>query len=135
MKILTIALCLAIAGLSTVGCSASKKATTDATTATAPMTKSAVGEWLVTVSDTPAGTVEASMVIEQIENAYKGNMGVAGSKVIIDNLKIVDNKITGSFYSSDYGVDVYFSMQYDAANDTLSGYLMDSFKVTGKRKM
>ncbi len=136
MKNLTIALCLAIAGLFTFSCSTSKKAATDATVATAtPMTKTAVGEWLVTVSDTPAGTVEANMVIEQIENAYKGNMIVGGAKVMIDNLKIVDNKVTGSFYASDYGVDVYFTMQYDAINDTLSGYLMDSFKATGKRKM
>ncbi len=135
MKILTIALWLAITGIATIGCSAAKKAATDTTTVPAPTTKTAVGEWLVTVADTPAGTIEANMVIEQVEDTYKGNMGVAGAKIIIDNLKIVDNKVTGSFYASDYGVDVYFSMQYDATNDTLNGYLMDSFKATGKRKM
>ncbi|NJK83769.1 MAG: hypothetical protein HC912_08080 [Saprospiraceae bacterium] len=118
-----------------MACSASKKSTTENTTTTAPVSKTAVGDWAVTVSDTPAGTVETNMVIEQMDNAYKGHINLGETKVVIDNLKVVDNKVSGSFYSADYGVDVYFTMQYDPANDTLSGYLMDSFKATGKRKM
>lgn len=130
-------------------CNATKKVTTTSSTTeqAAPVeevaeksmadasAKSVAGAWDLTISDTPAGNVQADMVIEGSAGNYKAYMGAGDEKVAVDDFKVDGNKVSGSFYNSEYGVDVYFNMTLDETGNTLKGYMMDQFAVKGKRKM
>ena len=112
--------------LGTVACSSARKA------AEAP--KSAVGAWDILVSGTPMGNIPAELVFEQNGDDYKGAIITQNEKSELRNLKVADNKVTGSFYSQAYGADIYFDATYNPELDTIEGWVMDEFKLTGKRK-
>jgi hypothetical protein len=119
-------LLLAASLLGMVACSSARKA------AEAP--KSAVGAWDILVSGTPMGNIPAELLFEQDGEAYKGFIATQNEKSELRNLKVADNKVTGSFYSQAYGADIYFNATYNPEMDTIEGWVMDEFKLTGKRK-
>ncbi len=147
MKQFSIWVLTLVVGMTISACNTTKKVATSTTEEKATMTETAeksmaeakgtmsmVGAWDLTISDTPAGDVEASMMVEETNGAYKAYMGTTDGKVEVDDLKVEGNKMSGSFYNSEYGIDVDFNISLDETGKKLSGYLMDQFKVTGKRK-
>jgi hypothetical protein len=57
-----------------------------------------------------------------------------GVRTDLTDVKVEGNKATVNFYSSQFGVDVYFTAILNETGDAISGYVMDSFKMSGKRK-
>lgn len=120
-------LLLASSLLGMLACSSARKATE------AP--KSAVGAWDILVSGTPMGDVPAELLVEMDGgDAYKGFIATQSEKNELRNLKVVDNKVSGAFYSSAYGADIYFDATYNPETDTIEGWVMNEYKLTGKRK-
>lgn len=93
-----------------------------------------IGGWSTSVSGTPAGDVNFDLFFEQIDGKYKGYIMGEGQRTDLSDIKVEGNKVNVSFYSSQFGVDVYFSATLNEAGDAISGYVMDSYKLTGKRK-
>lgn len=108
-------------------CSTSKKA------AEADM-KGPAGTWDTVVSGTPMGDVTAELVLMKEEDGYQGYVVSSGERMDLKNLKVEENKITGSFFSNSYGTDIYIDVDYKEELDKLEGWVMDSFKFTGTRK-
>lgn len=133
--------------LSIAACSGSKSTTstsptspttttTSTTSATASSAKTLVGTWSTLVTGTPAGDVPAELAITKTGDVYVGTFTApGGSPVKLNDVKVVDNKFSGSFYASEYGMDIYFTVELKPDTDTLEGWVLDSYKMTGKRKM
>jgi len=99
------------AGLIWTGCAATK------TTAS-----KYVGNWDYVVRNLPDGDVNGIMSISQEGDAFKGNIkSDDGSiSIIIEDLKIEDNKLTGYFYFQ--GMKIDMSGGFDGAD--FSGSIM-----------
>ena len=126
MKFSLYHLLLASSLLGMLACSSARKA------AEAP--KSAVGAWDIMVSGTPMGNVPAELRVETDGDAYNGFIATQSEKSELRNLKVVDNKVSGAFYSSAYGADIFFDATYNPETDTIEGWVMNEYKLTGKRK-
>ncbi len=124
-SILFTVLCALALGFS--ACSASKKL------AKKPM--GFEGNWEVAIKDTPAGDFNASMVIQKMDDKYVGHFTNQGSKVDLEDIRIEDRKLNSSFYSSEYGMDITIEAELQEDNNSISGWVLDSYKLTGVRKM
>jgi len=121
-------LLLSITLVGLTACSATKSAAKEEM-------KTIEGTWTATVMDTPAGTVPVELTFMKEGEDYKGHIMANGSKTDLRSVKVEENKASASFYSSEYGADIYFTVNYNPATDTVEGYVMDEYKITGKRKM
>lgn len=94
-----------------------------------------VGNWSIIVSDTPVGNVDAELMIEKSEDGqYTGFFVSQGNKVKLDNLKIEGQKMTSSFYSSEYGMDISIEADLAEGDNAFSGWVLNDYKLTGNRK-
>lgn len=109
-------------------CSATKKASAEA------IPKTPAGTWNAEVAGTPMGNISTEMVLLNEGDSYTGYIMAGDEKADLENLKVTDNKITGNFFARSYGVEVTVDAVYKPETDTIEGWLMDSFRMTGKRK-
>ena len=93
------------------------------------------GTWEVTVSDTPSGNFGVDLVIEKNNDQYVGYMVNGSSKVDIQKLTVQDRKLNLSFFSAEYGIDVNIDAELQEGDNAISGWVMDSYKLSGTRKM
>ncbi len=121
-------LVLSVAVLGMTACSGAKSAAKEEM-------KTIEGTWSATVAGTPAGTIPLELTFMKEGEDYKGHITANGSKTDLRSVKVMENKASASFYSSEYGADIYFTVNYSPETDTVEGYVMDEFKITGKRKM
>ena len=128
MRSLLLSFSLLFVLFSISSCSSSKKVAKE------EAVKSPVGTWAGMVAGTPMGDLPIELVLNQEGDSYSGAINSEAVSTKLSEVKIVDNKITGSFYSADYGQDIYFDAQYNPDSDTVEGWFMDEFKFTGKRK-
>jgi len=122
-------LMLALSLLGMIACSSTRKKAAEAPP------KTAVGAWSVVVAGTPMGDIPADLIFEPDGDGYSGYIMAETEKNTLRDLKIVDNKVSGSFYSPAYGTDIYFDATYNPETDTVEGWMMNDFKFTGKRKV
>lgn len=126
---------LLVTALLVAGCSSARKATTSTGTTKEVMAeKSVAGTWSALVAGTPAGDVPFDMILTKEGEAYKGYVQANGQRMDLQNLKVEASKITCSFYSNEYGTDITMDINWKSDTDTLEGWVMDSFRLTGKRK-
>jgi hypothetical protein len=91
-----------------------------------------VGQWEVTVQDTPNGTVKVLLTLERVDGKLKGKFTdtSTGGETSISQITEQDNSITLYFFAEGY--DLYLTVKPDGA-DKVSGTLADSFIVIGQR--
>jgi hypothetical protein len=91
-----------------------------------------VGQWDVTVKDTPNGTVNVRLSLERVDGKLMGKFvdAASGRETSITQINEQEKTITLYFFAEGY--DLYLTLN-QAGEDSLSGSLADSFSVTGQR--
>ena len=91
-----------------------------------------VGEWNVQIKDTPMGTISVLLTLERVDGKLVGKFVDAASstETKMNDITEGDNSLTLNF-TSEYG-DLYFTLQRED-DENVSGWLMDSLKVSGTR--
>ena len=91
-----------------------------------------VGQWEVTVQDTPNGTIKVLLTLERVDGKLKGKFTdtSTGSETSMSQITEQENSIILYFFAEGY--DLYLTIKPDGA-DKVSGTLADSFMVSGQR--
>ncbi len=91
-----------------------------------------VGEWEVTVQDTPNGTVKVLLSMERVDGKLKGKFvdAISNRETPITQINEQEQSITLYFFAEGY--DLYLTLKPDG-EDKVSGTLADSFLVSGQR--
>lgn len=91
-----------------------------------------VGDWEVTIKDTPMGTISVVLTLERMDGKLVGKFvdSTSGTEVKMNDITEQENSLTLSF-TSEYG-DLSLAIQRED-EDNVTGSLMDSFAVSGKR--
>lgn len=91
-----------------------------------------VGQWEVTVQDTPNGTVNVLLTLERVDGKLKGKFtdSTTGRETSMSQITEQENSITLYFFAEGY--DLYLTMRPEG-EDKVSGTLADSFTVLGQR--
>ena len=91
-----------------------------------------VGDWEVTIKDTPMGTISVVLMLERGEDGKLVGKFVdsSGNETNMNDITESENSLTLSF-TSEYG-DLILAIQRED-DENVSGSLMDSFAVQGKR--
>ncbi|WP_116126857.1 hypothetical protein [Lewinella sp. IMCC34183] len=134
MRYLIILLALACASACTPTRDASAAATTTPATTT-PDAPSYAGEWDVTVSDTPAGTVRGTLVLSEGDDGLEGVFVVEDAETKLRSVSATDAGLKLSFYSSQYNTDVNMDLKGAPSEQNLIGTTLGSFRTTAVRKM
>jgi hypothetical protein len=117
---------LAVVALS--ACSAIKKASTEA------MPKTPAGTWSTEIMGTPMGNISAEMVLMKEGDSYTGYVLSGEERMDLEDLEVSENKIRANFFAHSYNTEVTIDAVYKPETDTIEGWLLDSFRITGKRK-
>lgn len=128
MKNLIYVLCVCVAIVGISSCSATKS-----TIAKKKAPMGFVGNWNVTISNTPMGDIKGQLMIEKTEDTYSGFIVNAGNKIKLEELKIVDRKMTSSFYSAEYGIQVQLEADLEEGDNGFKGLVMNDFPFVGTR--
>ncbi len=90
-----------------------------------------VGDWDVTIKDTPMGTITVVLTLERVDGKLVGKfVDSSGNETKMNDITESENSLTLNF-TSEYG-DLYLALQRED-DENVSGSLMDSFAVEGKR--
>lgn len=120
-----------------LGCS-TPQATATSPTATAPAAapdKTYADVWEVTVSNTPMGTVNGEMTLEEGPDGMTGSFTAGGKSTELRNVERTDEGLLIEFYSSEYQTDVDIRLSGAPDADTLEGTSLNSYKTVATRKM
>ena len=90
------------------------------------------GDWEVTIKDMPMGTITVMLTLERVDGKLVGKFvdSASGNETKMNDITESENSLTLSF-TSEYG-DLYLAIQR-VDEENVSGSLMDSFAVEGKR--
>ena len=91
-----------------------------------------VGEWDVTIKDTPNGTVNVVLSLERVEGKLVGKFIDAATSTETTMSQITEGENTVTLYFFAEGYDLYLTLQPEG-EENVTGILMDSFAVEGKR--
>ena len=91
-----------------------------------------VGEWEVTIKDTPNGTVNVVLSLERVEGKLVGKFIDASTSTETTMSQITEGENTVTLYFFAEGYDLYLTLQPEG-EENVPGRLMDAFAVEGKR--
>ncbi|WP_347925625.1 hypothetical protein [Pontimicrobium sp. SW4] len=92
-----------------------------------------VGEWSLVISDTPQGDVSAIMKILKNEvGEYTGTVNSDMGLINLNNIKIVESKISATFVTQDMDFDLTGTFEEMLFKGYVSGMGAD-FKADGKK--
>ncbi len=90
------------------------------------------GTWNYSVTGTPNGTVDGTMIISKNGDNYTGEMQSSLGNAAMDNLKIEDNALNASLYFQGTELSVNGTFEGDTFDgEVVAGY--DSFGMTASR--
>lgn len=91
-----------------------------------------VGDWEVQIKDTPMGTITVVLTLERVDGKLVGKFvdNASGTETKMNDITESENSLTLNF-TSEYG-DLYLTLLQED-DENVSGSLMDSFAVEGKR--
>jgi len=92
-----------------------------------------VGDWEVQIKDTPMGTISVVLTLERADGKLVGKFvdKASGVETKMNQITEQGTGLTLSFTAEGYG-DLYLTLQR-ADDENVTGSLMDSFAVEGKR--
>lgn len=94
---------------------------------------SPVGNWDYAVSNTPAGDVTGIMVIAKDGDDYSGELRTEEGSLELEDVKVVDNKLTANFSYQGYSLNLEGTFTGDMMDGEVSmGY--DSFTIKATRQ-
>ncbi|MEQ9439623.1 MAG: hypothetical protein RIG62_11275 [Cyclobacteriaceae bacterium] len=90
------------------------------------------GAWNYTVSGTPNGTVNGTMVISKRGDAYSGEMRTTAGSASLDNLQIDGQTMTANLMYQGTNLELKGSFEQDTfTGEVVAGY--DSFDMAANR--
>ena len=91
-----------------------------------------VGDWEVQIKDTPMGTITVVLTLERVDGKLVGKFvdHASGTETKMNEITESETSLTLNF-TSEYG-DLYLTLLQED-DENVSGSLMDSFAVEGKR--
>jgi hypothetical protein len=91
-----------------------------------------VGDWEVQIKDTPMGTITVVLTLERVDGKLVGKFvdNASGTETKMNEITESETSLTLNF-TSEYG-DLYLTLLRED-DENVSGSLMDSFAVEGKR--
>jgi uncharacterized protein YjfI (DUF2170 family) len=91
-----------------------------------------VGDWEVQIKDTPMGTITVVLTLERVDGKLVGKFvdNASGTETKMNEITESETSLTLNF-TSEYG-DLYLTLLQED-DENVSGSLMDSFAVEGKR--
>ena len=105
------------------------------TTASATPAKSFVDAWDVTMSDTPLGTVNGVLTVEETAGKLGGVFVSQGQTYSLTKAAVTDAGMTASFYYPEAQTNVDIVLKGAPTADELTGTTMGDFKTVARRKM
>ena len=91
-----------------------------------------VGDWQVTIKDTPMGTISVMLTLERVDGKLVGKFVDAANSTSTPMTQITEAEKSVTLYFFAEGMDLYLTLQPEGAKN-VTGSLMDSFAVEGKR--
>ncbi len=91
-----------------------------------------VGDWQVTIKDTPMGTISVVLTLERVDGKLVGKFVDAANSTSTPMTQITEAEKSVTLYFFAEGMDLYLTLQPEGAKN-VTGSLMDSFAVEGKR--
>lgn len=88
------------------------------------------GTWLLEVPGTPYGDLTFTFEIIREEGSLKGNIYTDEGEATVQNIIERDNSIVVYWVAGEYDLDMNLSLTEE---DTLSGWLVNTLRVTGTR--
>ena len=91
-----------------------------------------VGDWQVTIKDTPMGTISVMLTLERVDGKLVGKFVDAANSTSTPMTQITEAEKSVTLYFFAEGMDLYLTLQPED-DENVSGTLMDSFAIEGKR--
>ena len=91
-----------------------------------------VGDWQVTIKDTPMGTISVVLTLERVDGKLVGKFVDAANSTSTPMTQITEAEKSVTLYFFAEGMDLYLTLQPED-DENVSGTLMDSFAIEGKR--
>ena len=91
-----------------------------------------VGDWDVTIKDTPMGTITVMLTLERVDGKLVGKFVDAANSTSTPMTQITEAENSVTLYFFAEGMDLYLTLKPEG-DENVSGTLMDSFAVIGKR--
>ena len=91
-----------------------------------------VGDWQVTIKDTPMGTISVMLTLERVDGKLVGKFVDAANSTSTPMTQITEAENSVTLYFFAEGMDLYLTLKPEGAKN-VTGSLMDSFAVEGKR--
>ena len=91
-----------------------------------------VGDWEVTIKDTPMGTISVMLTLERVDGKLVGKFVDAASSSTTEMSQITEAENSVTLYFFAEGMDLYLTLQPEG-DESVTGSLMDSFAVSGTR--
>ena len=91
-----------------------------------------VGDWQVTIKDTPMGTISVMLTLERVDGKLVGKFVDAANSTSTPMTQITEAENSVTLYFFAEGMDLYLTLKPEGAKN-VTGTLMDSFAVEGKR--
>lgn len=104
--------------------------TTMAQTTTAP--DYFVGDWQVTIQDTPMGTISVLLTLERVDGKLVGKFVDAATSSTTTMSQVTEAETGLTLYFFAEGMDLYLTLKPEG-EENVTGSLMDSFIVSGTR--
>ena len=103
------------------------------TMAQTPATDYFVGDWEVTIKDTPMGTISVVLTLERGEDGkLVGKFVDAANSTSTPMTQITEAEGSITLYFFAEGMDLYLNLKPEG-DENVTGSLMDSFTIEGKR--
>ena len=91
-----------------------------------------VGDWQVTIKDTPMGTISVVLTLERVDGKLVGKFVDAANSTSTPMTQITEAEKSVTLYFFAEGMDLDLTLQPED-DENVSGTLMDSFAIEGKR--
>jgi hypothetical protein len=94
--------------------------------------ESFLGQWDLMIEGTPQGDIRVLMTLEKVDGVLVGKFKMAGTEqeTKLSSISGSAESISFSFFAEGY--DLYMNLKPDG-EDTVKGFLIDQFPVSGKR--
>lgn len=92
------------------------------------------GKYAVTVSNTPAGTIEGELVLNEVADGLAGSFVAGDNTVELESVTTTDEGIRITFYSSEYQMDVVMTLNGDPGDTTLEGMTLGNYPTKAERR-
>ncbi len=103
-----------------------------ACTATKKIAYSPLGNWDYTVRDTPNGDVSGTLVLSKDGEQYKGVLQSSMGSVDLENVKVEDNQLRGTFEMEGYELELIGTFAGEELEGTV-GFEGYTFPLKGSR--